>query len=708
MAAWLGWSRRGRRLGAHSDAPPPPQRAPPRLFAPRGGGPTLVPAQPLHAWARRGQRAHRAQRDLARAEPGTAREPPRPPPQPPAPPPGQQQQQQQQVKNRSIQFAEISEDILVRSSSSLPDEPAAVQRQLTLGTAAPADESYPRLQSEVVTELGHGSDAEGDVGPSAPLTLKDKVRKRIFSPQVQAFLVVLVLVDLTLLGFSIHAEETGKDARAWRLHIATTIDASIFFAEVLLRAWSTGVADFFFGRHRVVNRIEFLVIATCVVLEILQLADDAGGVTQSLGPVLIAVFRLLRFCRLCRLCAVCAGVGMGIKQLARGKVSKGRRRLVADGYDLDLAYVTPRVLAMSWPGSGVEQFFRNSINTVSSYLDKFHPDCYKVYNLCKERGYDTAPFHGRVERVMMDDHNAGDILQLRGFCESAEGWHGQSPDNVIVVHCKAGKGRTGTCICSYLIWTGLESSAEAAMRTFAHARTEGGFSGVESPSQARYLHYFDRYVNVLGKRIAPASWQPRELHVGPLPAFANYPSQLWLMILSESAGAVVWRSDPSRPFYEEDARGSAPVQGDARKKGAKKKKGAVTGAGRAPPADSSRYSVEVRPPAGGGAPYVVPAAEFYRSYEVPDRLPPGGLYLTYDCSTMPPLTTDTRLHWFNGDIDPPVAIGDSQWWAWFHPAFEDIHRGITLGRAEVDGPHKDKSGKRFSPSFTLTMRFVTD
>ncbi len=37
------------------------------------------------------------------------------------------------------------------------------------------------------------------------------------------------------------------------------------------------------------------------------------------------------------------------------------------------------------------------------------------------------------------------------FCLEVAAWLGKDPQNVAVVHCKAGKGRTGTMICSYLV-----------------------------------------------------------------------------------------------------------------------------------------------------------------------------------------------------------------------------------------------------------------
>jgi len=58
---------------------------------------------------------------------------------------------------------------------------------------------------------------------------------------------------------------------------------------------------------------------------------------------------------------------------------------------------------------------------------------------CSERSYDASKFHGRVESYPFDDHHPPRLELIEPFCRSVDVWLKDHKDNVVVIHCKAGK-----------------------------------------------------------------------------------------------------------------------------------------------------------------------------------------------------------------------------------------------------------------------------
>ncbi|EDR01925.1 uncharacterized protein LACBIDRAFT_310144 [Laccaria bicolor S238N-H82] len=151
-------------------------------------------------------------------------------------------------------------------------------------------------------------------------------------------------------------------------------------------------------------------------------------------------------------------------------VSGGKARFKDDALnlDLDLVYVTDNIIIMGYPASGLEGLYRNRREDAKRFLDHRHPKKYWVFNFCplKENSYDNVFFDGRVSRYPFPDHHVPPLAYLPLVAREMRAWLDGDQERVAVLHCKAGKGRSGTMACTYLLTLGDQPSAPQLERSY--------------------------------------------------------------------------------------------------------------------------------------------------------------------------------------------------------------------------------------------------
>ncbi|XP_013399366.1 cyclin-G-associated kinase [Lingula anatina] len=158
--------------------------------------------------------------------------------------------------------------------------------------------------------------------------------------------------------------------------------------------------------------------------------------------------------------------------------------------DLDIAYITSRLIVMSYPAEGVESAIKNHIDDVRNYLEDRHPDSYAVYNL-SQRSYKSVKFQNRVSECGWPAKKAPSLQALFAICKNMHLWLRQNPKNVCVVHCTDGKANSATVIGAFLVFCRLFDNVASTIHLFTVRRCAPAMQ----PSQKRYIDYMCHMMN---------------------------------------------------------------------------------------------------------------------------------------------------------------------------------------------------------------------
>lgn len=339
-------------------------------------------------------------------------------------------------------------------------------------------------------------DMIGELKPGyLPISLSSRkyIRKIVENICLQIFLFLLVMVDC---GVGLDEVLHGRNPLTTPFTVAVL---SLLIFEVFLRFLYKDVVPFFTNVWCV---LDLGILGGSIVFELSShSATDRHYIT---------VLRVLRFLRII---VVTYRREREITQAARIAVSQNRRRFTKDGFDIDITFITSRLLAMSIPAVGTEKLYRNPIGQVSNFFNNKFPNQYRIYNCCPERKYPYSRFNNEVYEYFMEDHNPTILAQIIDFCHHIHAWFLIDHNYVAAVHCKGGKGRTGTLICSYLLYSYYNgiSTAKESMAYFANRRMQDNIDveGVEARSQVRYVKYMEVIISQL---------QQKGMHISELKA----------------------------------------------------------------------------------------------------------------------------------------------------------------------------------------------
>ncbi|XP_061681381.1 putative tyrosine-protein phosphatase auxilin isoform X1 [Syngnathoides biaculeatus] len=182
--------------------------------------------------------------------------------------------------------------------------------------------------------------------------------------------------------------------------------------------------------------------------------------------------------------------------------------------ELDIAYITSRIIVMTYPAESVQIGSQNHVEDIRSFLDSRHADHYTVFNL-SQRSYRGAKFSNRVSECNWPARQAPSLHNLFAVCKNMHNWLKQNPRNVCVITCSDGRGPSGVLVCAMFCFCHLFNNPVPAMQLLSAKRPGSGLW----PSHRRYIGYVCSMVSEKPSLPHTKPLTIKALTMSPVPCF---------------------------------------------------------------------------------------------------------------------------------------------------------------------------------------------
>ncbi|KAK5869627.1 hypothetical protein PBY51_024330 [Eleginops maclovinus] len=182
--------------------------------------------------------------------------------------------------------------------------------------------------------------------------------------------------------------------------------------------------------------------------------------------------------------------------------------------ELDIAYITSRIIVMTYPAESVQIGYQNHVEDIRSFLDSRHADHYTVFNL-SQRNYRGAKFSNRVSECNWPSRQAPSLHNLFAVCKNMHNWLKQNPKNVCVITCSDGRAPSGVLVCAMFCFCHLFNNPVPAMQLLSAKRPGSGLW----PSHRRYIGYVCSMVSEKPSLPHSKPLMIKGLTMSPVPCF---------------------------------------------------------------------------------------------------------------------------------------------------------------------------------------------